>query len=362
MSPSEEIKHWLNDYFNTNYCVLTGRGTSAIYILLKALKLEGTCVLVPAVTCPNVISAIVLAGYKPVFCDINLNDFNIDISGLVEKDVLDNVSVFLAIHSFGHLLEMEGIRTWCNKRKIFLIEDVCQLMDLGERGCTGDAAIVSFGYSKPIDCGDGGALLLRDISLKENVENELSNISEKPLFKELQEDVYKNLYYNLLKLSNSNKNSRILFKSLIYSFNNLYLYNISEKVCVKILKKLPELESLSSSRMEKTKIYDEGIKELPLRRPRLMPGSIPWRYTLLVEEPEHQLSLTTSLRTEGYNASNWYTSLSQDWGEPPESCPNADFFEKRVINLWVDDSVSNETVFSTTKHIKEYFIRDKYWQ
>jgi len=355
MPASDELSKWLNDYYKTKYCALTGRGTSAIYILLRALNHSGTGVLVPAVTCPAVIYAIILAGYHPVFYDINLDDFNLDINLLYKRETAKNISAVLAIHNFGHRLDIKSIRDWCNNKKVFLVEDVCQIMSIGNEGSLADAVVVSFGYSKPIDSGDGGALMLRDMDMVDAVEKELAMLPAKLGVKEYKEDVYRNIYYGIWGLSKHNNNARKLFKYLTSTCNDMYLYQTDEGICENVVINLSKIETMIQSRLEKSDIYQDILSCLPVKLPKIRNGSVPWRYTFMVDEPEHQVQLTMSLRSNGFNASNWYPSLSQDWGEPSESCSNADYFEKHVINLWVDSSVSNETVLSTARHVANYY-------
>ena len=174
------VRNWLNDRYDTDCCVLTGRAASAIYVLLKALGRSGSSVMVPAITCPAAVYPVVLAGYRPLFVDVSLDDFNMDPTAMDRAAGDEEIAAVLAVHSFGHWLDLEPVERWCGRRDALLIEDICQIMGSGAEGRRGHAMVASFGYSKPIDCGDGGALLVRDARLSEAVMREAAALPSRP--------------------------------------------------------------------------------------------------------------------------------------------------------------------------------------
>ena len=68
-----------------------------------------------------------------------------------------------------------------------------------------------------------------------------------------------------------------------------------------------------------------------------------WRFTLLVDDPRMQQPLAAALRAAGFHASTLYPPLSICFHEP-QPCPAAEAFWRRVINLWVDESVDETYV------------------
>ena len=63
--------------------------------------------------------------YKPVFVDINSDDYNISFDSLKEK-ISDKTKAVIAVHSFGHSLDSINLKKLCNSKGIILIEDFCQ--------------------------------------------------------------------------------------------------------------------------------------------------------------------------------------------------------------------------------------------
>jgi dTDP-4-amino-4,6-dideoxygalactose transaminase len=78
----------------------------------------------------------------------------------------DDVSVVLLTHQFGVPAEIDSILQVCRERGLFVIEDAAPALGARYQGCTtgsfGDATVVSFGLTKVINAGRGGALLTND--------------------------------------------------------------------------------------------------------------------------------------------------------------------------------------------------------
>jgi dTDP-4-amino-4,6-dideoxygalactose transaminase len=82
----ENIKQFITEKSGKKYSFITGNGTSAIYLALKAIGLEkGSKIAVPNIACPDPVYALIWAGYKPVFIDVNIDDYNMNIDKLEIK-------------------------------------------------------------------------------------------------------------------------------------------------------------------------------------------------------------------------------------------------------------------------------------
>ena len=122
---------------------------------------------------------------KPLFCDVSLNDFTMNVGSL--KKILDkhkkNVQMIVPTHVFGNLCDLGKIIEIARKRKIFVLEDAAQ--SLGSKindkrtGSIGDASIVSFGHTKILDCGGGGGILTNDSKLYNKVRKLYRKIPKK---------------------------------------------------------------------------------------------------------------------------------------------------------------------------------------
>ena len=101
---------------------------------------------------------------KPVFVDVNLDDFNISIKDL-KKKITKKTKAIMCIHILGTSSNMEEIKSIANKHKIEIIEDTCESLGakygkkfLGNFGAFGT---YSFYYSHQITSGEGGMVVCK---------------------------------------------------------------------------------------------------------------------------------------------------------------------------------------------------------
>lgn len=153
-------------------------GTDAIIFALRALGVgSGDEVIVPAFSFISTASAVKWVGAKPVFVDINAEDYNIN-SRLIEKAITPKTKAVIAVHLFGQPAAMEEILVIAERHNLRIIEDAAQsfgaeiLLSDGkwyEVGTIGDIGCMSFSPTKPFSApGSGGALIFHDESLRES--------------------------------------------------------------------------------------------------------------------------------------------------------------------------------------------------
>ncbi len=152
-----------------NYNEATNSGTSALYVILKAMGLkEGAEVIVPANTFVATANAVILAGYKVIFCDV-ASDYNMKAESL-EKVITDKTEAIIVVHLYGRPANMDTIMRVSNLHKIPIVEDCCQAhFSNWERkrvGTFGVASAYSFFPTKPINTiGEGGMASTNDLGL-----------------------------------------------------------------------------------------------------------------------------------------------------------------------------------------------------
>ncbi|MFC2122478.1 DegT/DnrJ/EryC1/StrS family aminotransferase [Bacteroidota bacterium] len=140
-------------------------GRNALYSLFKQ-KFSGERVIFPAFICPTLVWAAVRAGVIPHFVDVSLEDFNMDIGLVSDKDIETSKALFLN-HTFGIPADMDEIRARLTGRT-YIIEDVAQALFARYRdkcvGTLGDSVLVSMYKQTP---NINGAILLTDSKLSE---------------------------------------------------------------------------------------------------------------------------------------------------------------------------------------------------
>lgn len=154
----------LAERFDSAHCRLCCSGTAALEIALRAAKIgPGDEVVVAAFDYPGNFRTIELLGAKPVLIDVAKHSPCLDLD-LLDSVSSENVRAVLASHLFGSPAAVGGLRDACDDRGWLLIEDACQApgMEIEGRpaGSFGHFATLSFGGSKLISAGSGGALLV----------------------------------------------------------------------------------------------------------------------------------------------------------------------------------------------------------
>ncbi len=160
-------------------------GRMALYSSLKAMSIgKGDEVIIPSFTCIVVPNAIIYTGAKPVYCDISLSDYNIDVNE-VEKYITPNTKAIYAQHSFGKMCNIIQILELAKRHNLYVIEDAA--LSLGSKinnqqaGTFGDIGYFSTDRSKIINTGQGGLLCVNNKKLIAAVNNEYERVSKLPI-------------------------------------------------------------------------------------------------------------------------------------------------------------------------------------
>jgi dTDP-4-amino-4,6-dideoxygalactose transaminase len=167
---SENIRHgkalfypYKAQYYNSGTVSLA----AAIKTAIKITKLDEPEIIVPAYGCPDILSAVIYAGAKPVFVDFEENRPWMNISQ-VEQKITRSTAAIICVNFLGIAERITTIKKITNDRKIFIIEDSAQAMPacIDGRSWNGDFVVISFGRGKPVNLLGGGAMLYKENSIK----------------------------------------------------------------------------------------------------------------------------------------------------------------------------------------------------
>jgi dTDP-4-amino-4,6-dideoxygalactose transaminase len=145
-------------------------GTSALHIILRAMDIgPGDEVITVSHTFIATAEAIVLAGAKPVFVDIDPTTYLMDVSQ-VEAKITPRTKAILPVHLYGQTVDMDPLLDIASRHGLRVIEDACQAHGAEYKGrkagTLGDAAGFSFYYSKNLGAyGEGGFISTNDSDL-----------------------------------------------------------------------------------------------------------------------------------------------------------------------------------------------------
>lgn len=161
----------LSAYLGVDNVELVVNGHMAIEMTLQAMGLKGEVITTPF-TFASTTHAIVRNGLKPVFCDINPEDYTIDVDKLGSKLSGDTCAI-LPVHVYGNICNVEAIRDFARKHGLKVIYDAAHTFGETYRGkgvaTFGDASCFSFHATKVFNTIEGGCVCYRDDSVGEKV-------------------------------------------------------------------------------------------------------------------------------------------------------------------------------------------------
>ncbi len=158
------------DFVKTNYCVSVGNGTDALEIAIKSLKLEPNSeIILPVNTWISSAESIVSNNCKPIFCDVDLNDYSICLNDL-KKKISRKTKCIMVVHLYGIPSNMNKIKEMIKGKNIKIIEDCAQAhgAKIGKKhvGSFSDVATFSFFPGKNLGAfGDAGAIVTNSKSI-----------------------------------------------------------------------------------------------------------------------------------------------------------------------------------------------------
>lgn len=174
---SEEFSALLADYFDVSDVILTNSGSSANLLAISALtsyKLKdrrlkpGDEVITVAAGFPSTVSPIVQNGLIPVFVDVEMGTYNVNVAQL-EKAIGPKTRVIFIAHTLGNAFDLERIAELCEKHGLWLVEDNCDALGTKYNGkltgTFGHIGTVSFYPAHHITTGEGGCVITDDIEL-----------------------------------------------------------------------------------------------------------------------------------------------------------------------------------------------------
>lgn len=170
-------------FFRMRNSILVNSGSSANLLavtcltspLLKERRLKpGDEVITVATGFPTTVNPIFQNNLIPVFVDVEIPTYNIDVSQL-EAALSERTRAVIIAHTLGNPFNLEAVTTFCKKHNLWLVEDCCDAVGALYKGLPvgkyGDIATVSFYPAHHITMGEGGAVLTDQPKLKKIIES-----------------------------------------------------------------------------------------------------------------------------------------------------------------------------------------------
>mgnify|MGYP003293855655 CR=1 FL=1 len=161
-----ELEKALCDYLTVSNMALCTNGHLALENILEAYGWEkGSEVITTPFTFASTTHSIVRSGYVPVFCDINAEDYTMDVNK-IEDLITDKTVAIMPVHVYGKLCDVEIIQKIAEKHQLKVIYDAAHAFGVTYKGVSsanfGDASMFSFHATKVYNTIEGGALCYQD--------------------------------------------------------------------------------------------------------------------------------------------------------------------------------------------------------
>ncbi|MHC4662778.1 MAG: DegT/DnrJ/EryC1/StrS family aminotransferase [Planctomycetota bacterium] len=239
-----EIESKIALLLNAKHAVACSSGTDGLLLALLAYGIgPGDEVITTPYSFFATVSAIVRAGARPVFTDIDPRTFNIN-PAFIEEKITGRTRAILPVHLYGNPSDMEAISGLARKHNLIVIEDAAQAIGAGIHGepvgAIGDAGVLSFYPTKNLPAmGDAGMVITND--------DEKAGI------------------LNKLRIHGSGAGAYI---HEIIGLNA----RIDAFQAASLLAKLPLLDDWNESRRNHAAEYDKAFKDTPLVTPYTEPN------------------------------------------------------------------------------------------
>lgn len=165
---------WLEEYIPGSKALLTHSCTAALEIAALLLDIKsGDEIIMPSYTFVSTANAFVLRGAIPVFVDISPDTLNIN-PNLIASAITSRTKAIVVVHYAGVSCDLNPILELAYQHNLFLVEDAAQAILASHcsqpLGSIGDVSCFSFHETKNVICGEGGAIVINNPSLKERAE------------------------------------------------------------------------------------------------------------------------------------------------------------------------------------------------
>ncbi|MCW5898096.1 MAG: dTDP-4-amino-4,6-dideoxygalactose transaminase [Flavobacteriales bacterium] len=312
--------------------LLTTSCTHALEMTALLLRIgEGDEVIIPDFTFVSTANAFALRGAKPVFCDVRPDTFNID-ERLIEALITPRTKAIVPVHYAGVGCEMEAILDIAARHGLAVVEDNAHGLFGRYKGrplgSFGALATQSFHETKNITCGEGGALLVNDMSLVARAEILREKGTDRARFFRGEVDKY-----SWVDLGSS--------------------YVMSDVLAAFLFGQLERWEEVQARRRTIWERYDQALGEWAdlagIRRP-IVPGHCDqaWHmYHLLMPSLQDRTDFIAHLAAQDIKAVFHYLPLhlseyAARWGGRPGDHPVSEDVSDRLVRLPFYTSLSEE--------------------
>lgn len=171
---TDQFEKKMAEYLGVRYCALVNSGSSANLLAFMALTSpllgersvrRGDEVITVAAGFPTTVAPIIQYGAVPVFVDVTIPQYNIDVT-MLEEALSDKTKAVMIAHTLGNPFDLKTVSAFCKKHNLWLVEDNCDALgseyeidgEVRLTGTVGDIGTSSFYPPHHMTMGEGGAV------------------------------------------------------------------------------------------------------------------------------------------------------------------------------------------------------------
>ncbi len=337
----KEFETALEKYLGAKHVVAFNSGTSALHSVLLDLGMQGKEVIVPSFTFISTANAVVLAGAKPVFAEVEGQTYGLDAAD-VEKRINENTGAILPVHYSGiPARDLEKLKELADKYRIPLIEDAAESFGATKNGrmtgTFGKAGMFSFCQNKVVTAGEGGAISTEDELLAEKLKMLRSH-------GRIQENYFSSVAMDDYALAGFN-------------------YRMPSMLAALGLSQLKKTEKLIEMRRKNAALYAKGLAGIKgIKVPSELPGSrnVYQIYTIEVEGEGNRDKLQLHLAENGIMSRVYFGPVHlktayKELGWKEGQLPFTEALSKRVLTLPFYAGVKKGEIEMVVEGIKSFF-------
>jgi dTDP-4-amino-4,6-dideoxygalactose transaminase len=335
-----EFEQKLCAYTWSKYAVAVGNGTQALHIAYQTIWLQaGDEIITTANTFVATSNAALFCWATPVFCDIELENYNID-ANKIENLITAKTKAIVPVHFAGQPCEMTKIWDIAKKYWLQVIEDWAHALGAQYNwikigNTQSDMVTLSFHPVKPITTGEWGAVLTNN----------------------------KEYYEKLLKLrSHGIERDEKWFNNMVYLWNN---YRITDIQCALWCSQMDKLDYFLESRKNIVKKYNENLHNtkwiiLPKEKDNTICG---WHlYVVRFETEEIRDNVMSELKQKWYWVTLHYPPVYshtyyREHGYKDTTLPNAELYYKTCLSLPIFVGLEDKDIDAVC-----FIIKDMAWR
>jgi len=339
----EALEGELATFLGVPHAIGCASGTDALLLPLKAMEPRpGDEVVIPAFTFFATAGAVWNAGFRPVFCDVDRDSFNVT-AETVDAAWSDRTRAMIPVHLFGQMAPMQELNALACDRGALVLEDAAQAIGAAQTGdgpgsregwvmagAAGAYGAFSFFPTKNLGAfGDGGLITTHDDHRAE-------------VIRKIRVHGGRQMYQHEMVGTNS---------------------RLDALQAAVLRVKLPFLEGWAEGRRGNAALYDERLAGIPgVRTPQVTPGSrhVYNQYTLRVERRDE---LRAFLQERGIGSGVYYPvplhlqECFQELGYREGDLPVSEALAGEVVSLPIFPELGRERVTRVAEAIREFYDR-----